>query len=410
MEREGSLEFARIVANLDFEETLHAAGPGAPRRLSAQARISVRLLGTVLRVLASPGDRIWLPEGVSPTRLPEVPGLPPPTLETGPLRALPPARDWLAWGETAEIADLRARDLPPGVPRLMREGEGLTARLWRAPRPLAPIARHVHDRRIHVQLADRLGLALPGRRVLHSTRELEAHLAAGGAESSPTGEWILKPLFSAAGRNWVRGSGPRLDRRARLSAEKGFAPGRPLVFEPRLERFEDFGVALCIEESAVEVIGLHEIECSSSGRFQGIRASADSAGESPRLDRIRAAAARIGAELHALGYRGPCGIDTWVGRNAAGEEQEVLLGEVNARLTFGWLAHLWRDHLVRSGDAGGGSTLALRISAEEPPPRSAVRLIDPGEHDRLSAWLELHPDPPGGPPPGPTLRGPAPVR
>ncbi|MGA1489213.1 MAG: hypothetical protein ACO4B3_09435, partial [Planctomycetota bacterium] len=164
------MEFARIVANLDFEETLHAAGPGAPRRLSAQARISVRLLGTVLRVLASPGDRIWLPEGVSPTRLPEVPGLPPPTLETGPLRALPPARDWLAWGETAEIADLRARDLPPGVPRLMREGEGLTARLWRAPRPLAPIARHVHDRRIHVQLADRLGLALPGRRVLHSTR------------------------------------------------------------------------------------------------------------------------------------------------------------------------------------------------------------------------------------------------
>ncbi len=384
------MSFGRIVANLDFEETLTAEQGGPRRRLTARAATSARMLGTLMRVFASGEDRLWLPETVPAGRVSSIPGLRTPQFETGTLRNLSPADDWLAWGETEAVASLRARDLPNSQ-RAPVSGElPLWARVWQLPRAIPPVALHVHRRSTHVKIADDLGLEFPGRAVVSSIEALNAHLAAGGAHNSPTGEWILKPMFSAAGRNWIRGIGTAAERQAKIAAERQFDEGRSLLFEPLLARVRDIGTSLAITEAGVEVIGAHQIEVSSAGKFRGIRIPVrdrDREGDTFPEEAL-AQGERIGERLHAIGFRGACGIDAWCAKTRGGGLHKEFLGEINARLTFGWLAHAWRSRLSEIGAISADGPLDLRTSSETGPPRAGISLVTPGDHDTLCAWID----------------------
>ena len=117
----------RILGNLDCEADFAAAvdraSGGDVRRpgLSRAALETASALATLLRAFARHGDTLWTPVPVAPQRMAEVPGLPRPRLESGPLASLGVPGEVLAWGETAAAAEHRRRTReadaePPPLP------------------------------------------------------------------------------------------------------------------------------------------------------------------------------------------------------------------------------------------------------------------------------------------------------
>jgi len=81
----------------------------------------------------------------------------------------------------------------------------------------------------------------------------------------------------------------------------------------------------------------------------------------------------VGAALFAAGYTGPFAIDAFVHRGAGGRALHPLC-EINARYTFGWIAHALRRRLA---------TTRLGFT---PAPPGATTLIAPGA-DHVTAWI-----------------------
>ena len=138
------------------------------------------------------------------------------------------------------------------------------------PAPIPSVARYFHRRSTHRRLAEDLGLRFPGRALIRTIEDLEEHLDAGASALSPDGTWILKPPFSTAGRDWVRGCGIAIDPPVRNQLAHQLLEHDALLFEPRLDRVRDLGIALSITGTAVECVGVHEQETGPSGRFRGL--------------------------------------------------------------------------------------------------------------------------------------------
>lgn len=271
---------------------------------------------------------IWVPAPIDPARLLAHPGWTPPMVHVSPRSSLAPAFD-LAWAD--------------------------------------PSARAANDRADTLAIAEALGVALPGARLVASLAEVDD--AAAALAGRP---WICKARWTAAGRDRALGAGPpegeSRARVARLLKRLG-----PLVFEPWLDRVADFG--LCGEVTATGEVVLrepHRIATDGRGGFLGIELE-------PTLDPARAAAmaatARAAAEMVATrtGYRGPFAIDAFVYRHASGTQELHPLCEFNARHSFGWIAWALSARLgVR------------RLGFDAPPPGARV-LIAPAE-DRITAW------------------------
>ncbi|HEX2644405.1 MAG TPA: hypothetical protein VHU81_15520, partial [Thermoanaerobaculia bacterium] len=201
--------------------------------------------GTLLRVFAGEGDRLWLPAPVDPERIPEVEGLPLPIFETGPLERLPPAEEILAWGETPRIADLRTA-----------KGASL--------RP--DIAAAVNHRVFCLQVTESLHLALPGSRLVESLADLDRLL------STPTAPrtWVLKAPLSAAGRDrYIERSGPALTDPASRRAVAGlFKRAGSLLFEPWMDRTADYGCSVLLDpDGTFEVVSFHGQAVDRRGQF-----------------------------------------------------------------------------------------------------------------------------------------------
>lgn len=198
-----------------------------------------------------------------------------------------------------------------------------------------PGAKHVNDRRFALALAQRLGCALPGARVIASPDDIDL-----------AGPWVAKAPWTTAGRDRCFGTGRELPPElARLLAAHG-----ELVVEPWLDRTADF--AICGDTEG-RLLPPHRLITSERGTFRGI-----ALGEGPAelIDVARA----VGDALRAAGYRGPFGVDAFV--HAGGLHP---LCEINARHTFGHVAHA----LARRR---GAKTLGLGPHA---PPGATV-LVD----------------------------------
>src|SRR5829696_9222493 len=150
----------RILANLLCEDDL------AHRRASPSRAVleTVARMAALLRVFAQDGDHLW-----SPAPMESVLDGPRLILESGPLRDLPPAEEVLAWCETPEAAAHR-----PG-PRssAVSLDAPLHELLWTLPVPSPSVVAAVHHRAFHLQIAERLGCALPGARMVTSLNELD---------------------------------------------------------------------------------------------------------------------------------------------------------------------------------------------------------------------------------------------
>lgn len=384
----------RIVGNLHCDEEF----AGGSRAMAAQAIRSASALATLLRVFAEPRDELWTPLPVEPERMAEVEGLSRPRLVSGPLDPLRPARQLLAWAGTGSVSSARA----PAAASDCDAEEPLATQVWSLPRCGPSLVREVNHRLFCLETGERLGCALPGARVLASTEELRDQIAAGGAATGSEGRFVLKAPWSSAGRSRVILSPQEYQTpRKQKRVEKMFAESGSLLFEPWMERLADFGCVAIAGEEEVRVVGMHAQEVDpAQGRFQAIVLELGSRPPALLLplERItlEQTALCVGERLRERGYRGSFGLDAWRYR-VAGEQQVRFhpLGEINARLSMGLVAHALAERLFGPRHLGEPRCVRLRIGRLPPdPPSAAVRTIPlllPGAENDTSAWLEIGP-------------------
>ncbi len=323
----------RLVANLLCEAQW--AGARVPPRIARAASD----LGAQMAALARPGDSLWTPLPVGTSHVTPGPGLPRVPLESGPLAALPPA-PILAWGETEETA--RARPAACALRPPAASDHWLD--VIRALRPPTPQThRRVCDRRLQLAFAAEAGLALPGARIVASIDELFA--------AAPL-RWVAKAPWSAAGRERLRGRGTDLRAQDRRRLARLLAAYGQLVLEPWCERTADFGAIAFVAAGVVRRIGFHRSEMTGGGAFRSLRPLPETpvAGglTGDEMAALHDAVRVVGAWLAAEGYEGPLGIDAWRYVDEAGATRFHALGELNARLTLGFLAR-------RRAEASGSS-------------------------------------------------------
>lgn len=192
-----------------------------------------------------------------------------------------------------------------------------------------PTAKAVNDRRFAFALAQELGCAMPGARVIHSVAELREHVAGGVA--SPDGAYVCKAPWTSAGRDRCFARDQFLpDGIDRLIERAG-----AVMFEPWQPRLLD--VAICgVVADDITLEEPHGLLSGPKGSFHGIDLAP------PRLeiaerDHLLIIAERAGHALQQAGYRGPFGIDAFLYGTRA-ERRFHPLCEINARYTFGHVA------------------------------------------------------------------------
>jgi hypothetical protein len=321
----------KLLGNLDCEARW--AGIQLPEAVQQRISLYAALFAACAPSGGNGGDgrdrephEIWVPARVDPARWVAHPGWTPPRLRTG---EPPPSGFDVRWAD--------------------------------------PAAHDANDRSRTLAIAQALGVALPGARVVGSLEELDAHVA-GFANRS----WICKARWTAAGRDRARGTGSAVGGELRRRIGRMFSQQGPLVFEPWLDRVADFGV--CGEITDGDTIALaapHRLVTDPRGGFLGIDLASvpDRAIAEPLHATAHAAAARLHAET---GYRGPFAIDAFLYRDGNAHHLHPLC-ELNARYTFGWVAQ------------GLARRLGIQRLGFDAPPPAATVLIAPGA-DRVTAW------------------------
>lgn len=280
---------------------------------AVERRIS--LYGTLLMVFAPDGVAVelWTPAAIDPARWL---GATKPTFRVG-----APSRADLAWADERAAA--------------------------------------ANDRRLALAIA-----GLPGARVVTSVELDDARWFAG--------PWIAKPVWTAAGRDRCRGVGPPTsEQRARLA--RLVARCGALVVEPWCDRIVDVGVCAAIDRRGeITAKPPHALITDPHGGFAGV----DVAGVALEPDeraRLHAVVSEAGAAIAATGFVGRFSIDAFAYRDG-GERRFHPLCEINARITFGWVAWAFAERL---------GTTRLGFS---PPPPGATVLVAPGS-DPITAWI-----------------------
>lgn len=335
-----------IHANLDAEATW--AGVSLPARVRQRLGATAALLAAL-----APDDardvEIWAPAAVDPARLRALPGVAMPNMRVG----TPPRAD-LAWAD--------------------------------------PGARDANSRRAMLAIAEQLGVALPGARAISSLAELDEHVASGGAfahagaeldshlaQGGAAARWVCKAEHTAAGRDRAHGAGsapPAGELRARIA--NLLARHGALVFEPWLDRIADAGACATIAGATaldVTLLPPHRLVTDARGGFTGIEIGADGLDPVER-DRLTQVTAAVAAHLARTAcYRGPIGVDAFAYRDASGARRFHPLCEINARYTFGAVAHALASRTGR------------RVLGFGPPPPGALVAVAPAAADPFAAWL-----------------------
>jgi hypothetical protein len=267
----------------------------------------------------------------------------------------PPGAAVEVWAPAAVDAS-RLLSPPPWTAPVMRVGTPPRAdAVW-----ADPAARAANDRRLALAVAAARGAALPGQRTIASADEIDL-----------PGPWVCKAPWTAAGRDRCRGAGPPTqEQRARIG--RLLARGGELVLEPWCDRVVDAGVCVRVNvDGTVMAHPPHTLLADARGGFLGIDLAppALEAAERARLAELVEAA---GAALAKLGYAGPYAVDAFAYHE--GEHRRFHpLCEINARLSFGWIARALADRLG-----------TRRLGFGQAPPGARVLIAPAG--DGVTAW------------------------
>jgi hypothetical protein len=363
-----------LVGNLDCESEYARAPRGLPAPIAELASA----LATLLRALGRDGDRLWTPRPVDAARVVDHPQLPKVLLESGPLRDASPAAQVLAWGETASTAALRGPVAPPSPPA----AAPLAQALWRLPHPTPEAAARGNHRGFAFELAHALGCALPGARRVRSQDELKAHLARGGADAG-RGAWVVKAPYGAAGRERLKRRGQELSPDVRVRIDRLLAAHGELLFEPWVERRDDYGVCGLVTGGAPILYPPHRLRCDRQGVIRSIELDDEGAAPDALRGELEAVARAVAEALDRAGYRGPFNVDAFRWIDAHGELRVQPLCEINARLSLGFLTRALGERFASPGRA------ELRLAAADEP--GALELLRPGGRDGAAAALIIPP-------------------
>jgi len=379
-----------LVGNLFFEtEIARQLMGGDPPNLSRAVTETVAGAATLLRAFARERDRLWLPASVDPARVLPVPGLPLPRLESG--LPIEPASEILSWAETPRIANLRFSKAEPAEITLDAPLQEL---LWQLPPPDPRTVMLVNHRSFCFDLLEGRGQLLPGARMLATRAELDRHLQSGtpGTQES----WVLKAALSAAGRDrYIHPVGENLDPlKVQRRIERLFRDHSPLLFEPWMDRTADFGCAAVLTPSELRLASFHKLLVDSQGRFKGIELRAgfrgiEELGEKERAQ-MEQALDTVAAALRKNRYTGPFGIDAWRYRQPDGTLAFQPVGEINTRLTFGFVARTLVDRLREPLGLSPDARVRLLFGKGLPEARPGViPLLAPHPASAAAAWIEV---------------------
>ena len=365
-----------MTSGLVVEANLHAEAEACGQTLPEALLRRLSAVGTLLRVFARPGDRLWTPRPVDPARLARVDGLPTPELISG--EDARPAAEHRRWS-------------------------------W------CHADRGLLSRRFQHETAVELGLAHEGSALVEDARALREVVNALAEGGVGYGRWVLKPLWSAAGRGLLHGRGLALEGsghapwedagvRAHLEQDGG------LLVEPWVDRVVDVGCRGWCDEGGAGSLGIHRLLVGERGRFRGVGLGWQGALTADEADELRRVTTRVGVVLWEQGHEGPFSVDAYVYRAPDGGHAFQALGEVNVRTSFGLVAsrlarrtafggHIgdpWHPDLDEGtapkgapGDPSAALGPVLRFGRGAPPDgASPVLFPDPSGDDDTSAWFE----------------------
>lgn len=347
----------QLVANLDCEATW------AARPQPTKIRQRLATMSTLLRGLVT-DDEVQLITIVEPNLegVVEVPGLPTLDWIVDPRNGTTwPAGSGFAWAGSNAVRRLRYD--PGHVP-------------WRAALRQAPVsdavAKAANDRRLTLAVRQQADVALPAAAEITSSAGLRDHITLHRANLGPGG-WVCKAPWTAAGRDRVWGHD--LEDTALQRADTLLRSCGALVFEPWLPRILDYGVLATVDAATISQRAPHTLLCNAHGGFTGIDMRTPEMTVAER-DQIIATVDTAGLALRALGYLGPFTIDGFFYQH---QRDRVLapLCEINARLSFGWVALAWTTRL-------GGTALQIGPAA----PTTARVLLHPTQRDPFAVWVE----------------------
>ena len=377
-----------LIANLDAEAEF------AKRALPASVLRRISSLGTLLRVFAqSDRDQVWTPAPVAGDCARRVPGWPSPRWVSGPAgTALIEPGETLAWCSTPSTrrwAESRAvgrrrveasKSSAAPQKRAVRSQSGrlrVVSSVWSVGGGDAQATRQLAHRSTMVEVARHAGLE--ARSVVVTSLD---EIAARTAEAGPSA-WILKAPLSASGRERLIFSRDELTE-ARPRLERLIAKDDSLLLEPYDRRRADFGACGLVTDAEVVYAGSHAATVGESGQVEGICVELDidetSDGNPPAAPGIRpdeeAALRRttlvVGEYARCLGFRGPFGVDAWRYVAPNGDDAFRSLGEINPRLTLGWVLRAAAEHFEDRRRGARGGSIELRIGPRADPQRLAL--------------------------------------
>ncbi|MCA1555953.1 MAG: hypothetical protein LC747_04605 [Acidobacteria bacterium] len=190
--------------------------------------------------------------------------------------------------------------------------------------------RRVNSKLWSHALEQELGLGMKGA----FAASLFAELQEAVAHACPLDgdKWVIKSPFGFAARERVLGRGPRLEGAQATWAERQFAKGDTLIFQPWLERVREYGVTLEIKpDGEINLLGISDLQTNGAGTGTGYLLGRKI--DTQRRRELELMAEVVGARLFQEGYTGPAGVD-------ALEHTRGLhpLLEINARYTMGFVA------------------------------------------------------------------------
>lgn len=345
-----------IIGNLDFEQCLLAEARGKTiMRYPQHVRQQISQSAALLAAFGRAGDVLWTEEDLSLESFDEpLRG----ALDRLELRSGASAlveslqgrvsREVLCWGMTKAIEEKLKPPKDVTHERSESDDPQWLAELWDC--RTSAMASATCNHRSFVEQAEigqwPLSTGFPFRRYVSDSTQFDAALRELVA-NHPSQEWVAKPSYSAAGRKQLRGRGPTLSIAERTRVDKHLEKYAGLLVESWVDRVFDFGVS-CVIGKETHLLPRHYQQTHDNGGFIGIafrqRGSSISIAEAAERE-IKRCAENVAHALRSAGYRGPCTIDGYGYRRPDGSLGFQPLGEINARISFGLVAHAWGQRL-----------------------------------------------------------------
>lgn len=192
--------------------------------------------------------------------------------------------------------------------------------------PDVSVIKRVNSKCFSHEVERALGVAVAGSAIVCNVDEVRV------AVRQLDAPWILKHPFGVAGRDQIRATG--WDEQVASRVAKLFATTSQAVFEPQLTILREFSAHLDCDGPEPNFVSFVALHTDRSGTFRG-NVTGVQVGPSAREMAVDAAQLVMDA-----GYRGPLGVDGF-------ETPDGLrvVSEINARWTFGRLAHELADSL-----------------------------------------------------------------